>query len=227
MNSIIGTGVLSVPFAISVFGGYGPPALLIASLLNLISLHILIECPDLSKNGTEIFKYSQLSANLNYGMISNVAIGIFKGLLQVCIFFTSFGISVSCMIEIGHTLPRLAKNLGLTLSAEYSIFLTLILILPVLFKESLNANETFSIINWIFSVLLISSLFYLLFLTDSQTQVLESDHHKLPFNSAFNIIIISLQFHQNVIISRLLSSFSLFIQILMHLKTKNKLLKEL
>ncbi|KAK9762839.1 hypothetical protein K7432_011035 [Basidiobolus ranarum] len=141
LNTIIGSGILGLPFAVKQAGFVtGLIVLAFVGVLTDFSMRILVK----SGRQTGIHHYSML-ANSSLGKFGSFALNIF-------ILFNGLGIAVSYLIIIGDTLPSLAEQyvpgFGVLQNRIFGIVMSsLLFIFPLLFFRTLAPLAKFSAIS--------------------------------------------------------------------------------
>ena len=128
-NTVIGTGILSIPYAIAGVGLFsGTVLLLICALASVISLRSLIVSTD-KAFGIPGRRPRRLSSWIqegepSYGALGHHVFGTTGAVfVDIILAITSFGFAVSCFLEVGDCAPRLMTQLFGELNPETSLYI--------------------------------------------------------------------------------------------------------
>lgn len=145
-NTIFGSGMLTIPYAISTIGlGSGIIAIFVFGLTSLFSISLLLECAKVI-GGRNISFFSVASRTYpKLSVIFDLAIGI-----------KCFGVSVSFLVIIGELLPKVTiglfpnvSNDSIILKNIFWITMSMLIIIPLSFQKSLSSLKYASTISLI------------------------------------------------------------------------------
>lgn len=115
-NSLLGTGLASIPIAFSVLGiGNGAALLLITSFIAWCTLHLLMMSAELASSKSSDDN-TNLHNQVSYSSIAHSSLGFYAAVWADLIMAVScFGFATSYLVSIGDVLPALVKiPLGFT-----------------------------------------------------------------------------------------------------------------
>ncbi|ORX87659.1 hypothetical protein BCR32DRAFT_289145 [Anaeromyces robustus] len=152
-NTMIGTGILSLPFTISNTGlTFGIILFILSGYITKLSLCMYIDIAKIIAPNKYDIKISALSE-----MINMPKWGVF---INIIIIFNCFGTATSLLIASSDFILSLFKNLlssdytGILLDKRFWITMEIIIILPIIFRKTLASLKFFSF----FSIISISYL---------------------------------------------------------------------
>ena len=194
-NTILGSGMLGLPYAFSCVGWvFGTFLLLLSGFIMSFTLHLLASCALFYSIPTSFSKVG-LNIHLFCSLFIDLAVSI-----------KCFGVATSYLIVIGDLMPDVFQDLSSSSSSSSSILedrrlwmgLMFLIIIPLSFLKNLNSlkfTSTLSIIFVIFLTLLI--LFYSFHIESSSSS---KNIHTATLNSStlriFPIFIFSFTCHQ-------------------------------
>jgi amino acid permease len=145
-NTIIGSGVLGIPFAFANTGWVlGGVLMLIASSASIFSLHLLAACA-LAVDGTPTL-YS----------VTELTMPKFSGLVDLAVVISCFGACTSYLIVIGDLMPDVLSSMGASgtiLNRELWIAIGFGIVAPLSCLKSLDALKYTSVASVLFVVFL-------------------------------------------------------------------------
>jgi len=166
-NTIIGTGILSLPYTMANTGVFGGILLFVATAyISKSSLCLFIDIANIIAPNRNDIKISQLSE-----MINMPKLGIF---INSVIALNGFGMATSLLIASSDFVLSLFKNFlsvdytGILIDKRFWITMEFLVIIPLVFKKTLASLKMFSLFS-LFSITYLTSSIILKYFTSGSS----------------------------------------------------------
>ena len=141
-NTIIGSGVLGLPYAFSCTGWFlGLILLVVCATLSAMSLHLLTLCASRTAKPSSFYAVAEIVAP-GYALLIDMAVAL-----------KCFGVATSYLIVIGDLMPDVMQELNITgiwLHRSSWVVIGFLVVAPLSFFDSLNAFKWTSTVSLIF-----------------------------------------------------------------------------
>jgi len=182
-NTIIGTGVLSLPFTLANTGvTMGVILFILSAYITKVSLCLFIDIAKIIAPNRLDIKISTLSEMINmpkFGVFTNIVIVL-----------NGFGTATSLLIASSDFILALFRNLlpndysGILLDKRFWISMIIIIIIPIIFRKSLASLKVFSFFS-IFSIsyLTVAIIYSYFALANQEPSKIEIPRDTIPSDS--------------------------------------------
>ena len=141
-NTIIGSGILGLPYAFSCTGWFlGMNLLFLCAGLSAMSLHLLALCASRTTKPSSFYAVAQI-VSPSYAILIDIAVAL-----------KCFGVATSYLIVIGDLMPDVMQELGVDgmwLHRSCWVVVGFVVVAPMSFYDSLNAFKWTSTVSLIF-----------------------------------------------------------------------------
>ena len=141
-NTIIGSGILGLPYAFSCTGWFlGLILLVICATLSAMSLHLLTLCASRTTKPSSFYAVAEIVAP-GYAILIDMAVAL-----------KCFGVATSYLIVIGDLMPDVMQELNITgiwLQRSSWVVVGFLVVAPLSFFDSLNSFKWTSTISLVF-----------------------------------------------------------------------------
>eukprot|EP00039_Didymoeca_costata_P029630 m.25593 g.25593 ORF g.25593 m.25593 type:complete len:490 (-) comp7719_c0_seq1:1991-3460(-) len=149
-NTIIGAGMLGLPYAFSKAGpALGGFMIFFSAACSSISLHLLAECQD--KVGIR---------PSSFYVVANASIPLFTSLIDMAVMIKSFGVGTSYLIVIGDLMPDVMAAVGINSARNLWVLIGFAVVVPLSYLKTLDALRFTSALS-LFFVFVISIFVFL------------------------------------------------------------------
>ena len=221
LNTLLGTGMLSIPFAMASSGIlFGSFFLGMCAFLSILTSRLLIYAADEEYGKTQTKPLRRTPLNLvgeaSYGSLARIAFGNLGAfIVDFLVSITCFGFAVNCLIELGDTFPKLISDMlgspsgllpwykDLLYDRDFWIFVCLMCVLPICLEDSVDNFPWFSSVCLGCSGYLIVIVLYLCLFPGTQVSSLNPINpiqlqHSLSWTECIPIFIFAFTCHQNL-----------------------------
>jgi len=171
-NTILGAGMLGLPYALSKFGyGFGSLLLVLSALASAFGLHLLVRCSDHCKNTAA-----------SYYVCAKQTYPYFAFIIDFVVLIKCFGVATSYLIVIGDLMPDVISHfLGdavvgdeVVLSGRLWIGIFGLVVIPLAFLRQLNSLRFTSLMALLTVVYLVGLVVAFFFLEEYKPQGIQA-----------------------------------------------------